>query len=100
MFGTDAVVQIAGEYTLFDDVGLLSFNTLIIYVDRPSVERNGSIINHIDVFVADFLVQLVREDGGILAVEVGFECMTDRFVQEDSRTSGTHDHRHFHLPLS
>ena len=46
------------------------------------------------MLVADLLVQLIGEDGGVLAVEVSLERMADRLVQQDAGASRTHHDGH------
>lgn len=84
MFRTDAVVQITRQDTFFHDICLLSFHTFVVDIHGTTVERDCTVVNHIDVFVADFLIQLVGENGRVLAVEVGFKRMSDGFVQQDT----------------
>ena len=47
------------------------------------------------MFVANLLVQLVGKDGSVLAVEVGFKGMSYGFVQQNTRTTGSHHYRQF-----
>ncbi len=84
MFRTDAVVQITRQDTFFHDICLLSFHTFVVNIHGTTVERDCTVVNHIDVFVADFLIQLVGENGRVLAVEVGFKRMSDGFMQQDT----------------
>ena len=95
MFGTDTVVQVAGQNAFFHDISLLPGDTFIIDIDRTAVERNRTVVHHIDMLVTNLFVQLVGEDRCILAIEVSFESMADCFVQQDAGTSCTHYDRHF-----
>ena len=95
MLGADTVVQVAGQDAFLHDIGLLSGDTFVVDVDRTAVERNRTVVHHIDMLVTNLLVQLVGEDRRILAIEVGFESMADCFVQQDTGASGTHYDRHF-----
>ena len=95
MLGTDAVVQIAGQDTFFHNIGLLAFHTLIVKVHGSTVEGDGTVVHHVDVFVADFLAQEIAEDGSTLTVEVSLKSMSYGFVQQDARTARSHHDRHF-----
>ncbi|MPN55965.1 hypothetical protein SDC9_203649 [bioreactor metagenome] len=77
-------MQVTGEHTLLHDIRFLSGSPFIIHIHRPAVERNGTVVNHTDVFIAYFFVQLIREDRDILTVEVGLKSMTDSLVQQNA----------------
>ena len=81
MFRADTIVQITGQDSLPYDIGFLSVHTLVIDIDRAPVERNRAVVHHVDMLVANFLVQLIRENRGVLTVEIRLESMADRLVQ-------------------
>ena len=95
MLRADTVVEIAGQHSVFNQIGFLSFRTFIVEVHRPPIERNSTVIYHVDMFAADFLVQLVGKYGNVLPVEIRFKSMSDSLVKQDTRSSGTHNYRHF-----
>src|SRR5262245_36072826 len=55
---------------------------------------HGSIIYDRTEFAGDLLSNPAAIDGGLLAVEVGFQAMTDRFMEPDSSPGVIDDHRH------
>ncbi len=73
-------------------VGRIAF---VIHVERSAASGHGAVIDHRAFVAGDALVQQARERRGLLAIEVGFQAVTDRFVQQDSRPSRTE--HHFHL---
>ena len=94
MLGADAVVQVAGQHTLFHDIGLLPLHAFVVKVHGTAVEGNRTVVHHVDVFVANLLAEQVAEDGSAFAVEIRLKSVSDGLVQQDARTSGTHHHRH------
>ena len=95
MFGADTVVQIAGEHTFPDNIRFLSLHTLIVEVHRTAVEGDCTVIHHVNMLVAHFLIQLAGEYGYVLTVEIRLKSMTDSLMQQDAGTACTHYNRHF-----
>ena len=95
MFGTDTVVQVAGEHTFLDNIRFLPLYAFIVEIHGTPIERYRTVIHHVNMFVAHLLVQLTGKYRYILTVEVCLERMPYSLVQQDSRTARTHYNGHF-----
>ena len=61
---------------------------------RTAASCNGAVVDDRDPGRADALADAARERAGALAIEVAFEAVTDRFVQQDARPAVAEHHRH------
>ena len=90
----ELVAQIAFEDSVLDQDGLLRGLAFVIDVERAAAPGHGAVIDDRASFAGYALADQSGEGGSFLAVEVGFEAVTDGFVQKDSGPSGAEDNFH------
>src|SRR5262245_20760477 len=69
--------------------------TLIIHVQRAAPKRYCSVIYNGAQFGSDFLSDQTGECRRFLSVEIRFQTMTNRFVQENPRPAWSEDNFHW-----
>ena len=89
------VAEIALQNSLFDEHGFLRGLAFVVDVERSAAPGHGAVVDDRAFFAGDALADEARECGSFLAIEVGFESVADRFVQQDAGPSGAEDDFHF-----
>ena len=83
------------ENSFFDQDGVLGGLAFVVHVERAAPPGHGAVIDHGALFAGYALADETGKGGGLLAIEVGFEAVTDRFVQQHAGPArAEHD---FHL---
>ena len=62
---------------------------------EPRRDWHGAVVDHGDALGRDLLAHQAGEGRGLLAVEIAFEAVADRFVQHHARPAGAEHHVHF-----
>jgi hypothetical protein len=68
---------------------------LVVDAQRAAPVGDGAVIDHGDALGRHALADAAGKGGTALAVEVAFEAVADRFVQQDAGPAGAEHHRHF-----
>ena len=93
--GGKFVAQISLQNSLFDQDGVLRGLAFVVHVERAAPPGHGAVVDDGALFAGYALADQAGEGGGLLAIEVGFESVTDGFVQQHAGPAGAeHD---FHL---
>ena len=93
-FGVQPVLHVPDEDAVLDQHVALRRGALVVDVDRAAPTGNRPVIDDRHALGGDALAHLVREGARLLAVEVAFEAVSDRLVEEDSGPAGAEDHVH------
>ena len=67
----------------------------VVHVERAAPPGHGAVVDHGALFAGDVLADQSGERRGLLAIEVGFEPVTDGFVQQHAGPARAEDD--FHL---
>src|SRR5208282_3717524 len=86
--GGELVAEVALEDSVFDEDVFLGGRAFVVDVERAAAVGHGSVVDDGDFGAGDLLADESGEGGGLFAVEVGFEAVTDGFVKEDSGPTG------------
>ena len=62
MVGTNAVVNVAVQNTIFNKVGFLRFNTFVININRSTIRWQCSVVNNIDKIFSYFFAHLISKN--------------------------------------
>ena len=90
----ELVAEVALEDSVFDEDVFLGGRAFVIDVERAAAVGHGSVVDDGDLGAGDALADEAGEGGGLLAVEVGFETVTDGFVKQHSGPAGAEDDFH------
>ncbi len=90
-----AVLHVAHQDAVLDQHGAVGGRAFVIDRERAAALRHGAVVHHGDALGGDALAHEAGEGRGLLAVEVAFEPMPDRFVQHHARPTGAEHHIHF-----
>src|SRR5690606_17364837 len=83
--GVELVLHVAAQHTVFDQRRALRRGTLVVYVERPTTRAQRAVVNDGALIGSHLLADASRERRRSLAVEIAFEPVTDRFVQQHTR---------------
>ena len=87
-----AVLHVADELAVLDQHGLVGRRAFVVDRERAAPRRDGAVIDHGDALGRDLLAHQAREGRGLLAIEIAFEAVADRFVQHHAGPAGAeHD---------
>ena len=90
--GAKLVGEIALEDAVLDQHVLLRRRALIVHIERAAPVGHGAVVDHRHFGRRDLLADQAGEGRGLLAVEVGFQPMTDGLVQQNAGPAGAeHD---------
>ena len=93
-FRTEPVLQVALQDTLFDQNGFVRRIAFVVDVQRPATKRNRSVVDNGAEFGSDFLTDQTGECRCLLSIEIGFEAVADRFVQQNAGPARSEDNFH------
>src|SRR3546814_1301066 len=93
--GIEAIVDIALEDSVLDKGVALGGRALVVDGERPAACADGADVDHGDARRRDPFADPPREGGAALAVEIAFETMADRFVEQQAGPAGAEYHGHF-----
>ena len=88
------VLHVAGEDAVLDQHGALGRVALVVDRQRAAAIGQRAVVDHGDALGRDLLADAPGEGRAALAVEVAFEAVADRLVQQDARPAGAEHHRH------
>jgi hypothetical protein len=91
----EPVLQIALQYAVLDQHGAAGRGALVVDGQRPAAPQNRAFVDYRDAGRGDALADPAREGRGALAVEIAFQPVADRFVEQDAAPAGAEHHRHF-----
>ncbi len=89
------VLHVALQDTVFDQNVALGWISFVIDVQAAAPTRQSPIIEHRHATGRHTLSQPPAERAGSLAVEIPFQTVTDRFMQQHARPAWSQNHRHF-----
>ena len=92
--GVHAVLQVAAQDAVLDQHGAAAGRALVIDGERAAPVVDGAVVDHGDPGRCDPCAEKAGEGAGLLAVEVAFEAVADRLVQQDAGPAGAEHHRH------
>ena len=87
-------MQVAAQDALLDQGGAAGRRAFVIDVERAAPVGDGPIVDHGAEFRRHLGADPPGECRGLLAVEVAFQSVPDRFVQQDAGPSRTEHDRH------
>ena len=70
-------------------------SAFIVNVDGAAASRHGAVVHHCALVTSYPATQEPSKGRSFLAVEIGFQPVTDGFVQQDPRPTRTHYDFHF-----
>ena len=88
------VLQVALEYAALDQRGGPGGRALIVNVERAAPVFDRAVINHGHLGRGHPLADAPGKGGGLLAVEIAFQPVADRLVQEDPGPARPQYHGH------
>src|SRR5580765_8785709 len=77
------VLEVSLENAIFDQCGALGGVALVIDVERTAAASDGAVVYHGYAPGGDALAESAGESTLSLAVEIAFETVADRFMQQD-----------------
>ena len=89
------VLHIAFQNTVFDKHGFGGRRAFIINGQRAAAVGYCAVINHRDAGRSDALANTVRKGRGFFAVEIAFQAVADRFMQQNAGPARPQHHIHF-----
>ena len=87
-------MNVAAQDAVLDERRALRRRTFVVDVQRAAPPIEGAVIDHRDIVCGDFLANAIREGRCALAVEITFQSMANRLVQQDTRPARTQHDRH------
>ena len=90
--GVQPVLQIALQDAVLDQHGAAGRRAFVVDGQRAAAVGDRAFVDHRDPGRGDALADAAGESRGALAVEVAFEAVADRFVEQHARPAGAeHD---------
>ena len=93
--GIEAILQIALEDAILDQHGAAGRRAFIVDAERSAAILDRAFVDHRHAGRGDPLAHPAGEGRSALAVEIAFEPVADRFVQQHAAPAGTEHDRHF-----
>ena len=90
----ECVLQITFEDTVLDQRGALRGIAFVVHLQRASTSCQRAVIHHCHAFRRDALADTAGKRRAALAIEVAFQAVPDRFVQQDARPAVAQHHGH------
>ena len=88
------VLQVADQDAVLDQHRAVGRGAFVIHRQAAATIRHRAVIDHGHTGGSDPLAQQVRERRGLLAVEVAFQAVPDRLMQQNARPAGAQHYRH------
>ena len=88
------VLHVAGEHAVLDQRGAAGRRAFVVDVERTAAARQGAVVDDGDARRRHALAHAAGVRRGALAVEIAFQAVTDRFVQQHARPTIAQHHRH------
>ena len=92
------VLHVSDQNAILDQHVLGSRRALVIDRDRAAPVGDGAVIQHGDPFCRDLLAHQPGEGARFLTVEIAFQPVTDRLVQQDAGPARSQRHVHHSRP--
>ena len=92
--GTELILKVSLENSFFDQHGFVRRIPFVVHVERTTSKRDCSIVNHGAKLGSDLLADEPGKRRRLLAIEIRFEAMADRFVQKDAGPAGAKNDFH------
>ena len=92
--GVLPVLHVADENAVLDQGGAVGGRALIVDVEAAAPARQGAVIDHRHLLRGDPLAHQAAKSAGLLAVEIAFQPVPDRLVQQDARPARPQHHVH------
>ena len=86
------VLQVAAQNAVFDQNVALRFVAFVVHVERAAAAADGAVVDHGAERARHLLADASAERRDALAIEVRFEAMADRFMQQHAGPAGTEHH--------
>lgn len=83
--GVGFVLHIADQDAVFNQYGAACFVAFVVDVERTAPAGNIALIDDGNAFGGDAFADPAGKDAGPLAVEIAFQTVSDRFVQQHAR---------------
>ena len=83
--GVGFVLHIADQNPVFDQYSAASFVAFVVDIERTASVGNISLVNDSNAFGGHTLADSAGENAGFFAVEIAFQTMSNRFVQQHAR---------------
>src|SRR5260370_37260949 len=80
------VAEVALQDSFFDQHGFLRRLSFVVYVERTATPRHSSVVDHRAAFAGHALADQAGKSGRFLAIEISFQPVSNRLVQEDARS--------------
>ena len=90
----ELVLQVAAQNAVFDQHVALRGVAFVVHVERAAAAADGAVVDHGAERARDLLADAAAERGDALAVEIGFEAVAHRFVQQNAGPAGSEHHGH------
>ncbi|MNQ20466.1 hypothetical protein D3C85_335550 [compost metagenome] len=91
--GVQLVLHVALEYAVLDQRGALGRRAFVIHAERTTAAGQGAVVDDGAQTRGDLLAHAPAVGGTALAIEVAFQAMADRLVQQHPGPAGAHHHR-------
>ena len=83
--GVGFVLHIADQNPVFNQYGAASFVAFVVDIERTASVGNIALIHNCHAFSSHAFANSAGENAGFFAVEIAFQTMSDRFVQQHAR---------------
>ena len=90
----ELILHIAFQDAVFNQHVVLPRHAFIVDRQRTAAALQGAVIHHSAQFGSHQLPDLAAEHRGAAAVEVAFQAVTDRLMQQHARPTGAEHYRH------
>ncbi len=92
--GVEHVLHITNQNAVFDQYIALCRVALVVHVERTAPVGQGAVVEHGHALGGDALAHAARERARSLAVEVAFQAVAHRLVQQYAGPAGAEHHAH------
>ncbi len=92
--GVEAILHIALEDAVLDQDIFLGRRAFVVDRQRAAAIEDAAIVDHGDARRGDALADAAGKGAGALAVEIAFQAMADRFMDQHARPAGAEQHGH------
>ncbi len=89
------VAQVALQNSFFNQHGFLRGLAFVIYIQRSAAPGHRAVIDYRAFFAGYSLADQAGKGRSLLAIEIGFQAVSDGFVQQDAGPSRAENDFHF-----